>query len=63
MREHITTALDVLGLLLVAAGLAFYLWPYLGGAALAVSGALILIGSALAVPVVRRRHAGDEAAR
>lgn len=56
MRDLITTALDVLGLLLVAAGLAFYLWPQLGGAALAVSGALILVGSMLSDrPFTRRR--------
>lgn len=61
MRELLTTALDIIGLLLVAAGLAFFLWPEIGGAALACSGALIMAGSALSdrpVRVPRRvRHA------
>lgn len=48
-RETLTTALDVIGLLLVAVGLAFFLWPFIGGAALACSGGLVLVGSALAV--------------
>ena len=48
-RETVTTALDVVGLLLVAAGLAFFLWPIIGGAALACAGGLLLVGSALAV--------------
>lgn len=46
MREAVTTALDVLGLLLVAAGLALFLWPIMGGAALAWSGVLIMAASA-----------------
>lgn len=53
MREWMTTALDVLGLLLVAVGLAFFLWPHIGGSALAVSGGLILAGSALADRPIR----------
>lgn len=42
MREVITTALDVLGLLLVAAGLAAFLWVWIGAIALAPAGVLIL---------------------
>lgn len=66
MRDAMTTALDVLGLLLVAAGLAFFLWPHLGGAALAISGALILAGSAMADRPMRtpsRRRVAREARR
>lgn len=45
MRELITTLLDVLGLLLVAAGLGFAMSPMLGWSALGVSGAVVLTGS------------------
>lgn len=48
MRDPITTALDVLGLLLVAAGVVFFLWPSMGGGSLAVGGGLILLASVLA---------------
>lgn len=48
MRDIITTGLDVLGLLLVAAGVVFFLWPYVGGGALAIAGGLIITASALA---------------
>lgn len=60
-RDQITTALDVLGLLLVAAGLAFWLWPRIGGSALAAAGGLVLVVSA-AVEVLagqRERRRGD----
>lgn len=62
-REVLTTALDVVGLILVAVGLAFFLWPYIGGAALICSGGLILVGSALAVdrPAPRRFRRAREA--
>lgn len=42
MRDVMTTALDVLGVLLVAAGLAAFLWVWIGAAALAPAGFLIL---------------------
>ena len=45
MREAMTTALDVLGLLLVAAGLAAFLWVWMGAASLAPAGFLILAAS------------------
>lgn len=45
MRDAMTTALDVLGLLLVAAGLAAFLWVWMGAAALAPAGFLILAAS------------------
>lgn len=65
MHEAMTTVLDVLGLLLVAVGLTFFLWPMIGGAALAASGGLILIGSALSDrPLrIRRSRAAREASR
>lgn len=47
MREVVTTALDVLGLLLVAAGLTAFLWQWIGLAALAAGGLLILAASFL----------------
>jgi drug/metabolite transporter (DMT)-like permease len=67
MRETITTALDVLGLLLVTAGLVFFLWPQIGGGSLAIGGAVILFASALSdrpAPGRRRRnHTAPEAGR
>lgn len=42
MREAMTTALDALGLLLIAAGLAAFLWQWIGPVALGPAGALIL---------------------
>lgn len=43
----VTTALDVLGLLLLAAGASAALWALVGPAALALAGAVVLLGSAL----------------
>jgi len=48
MREVLTSALDALGLLLVAAGLAALVFPWAGWAALAVAGVVVLTGSAVA---------------
>lgn len=45
MRELVTTALDVLGLLLVAAGAGFAAAWAVGPAGLAVSGGVVLAGS------------------
>jgi hypothetical protein len=47
MRDLLTTALDVLGLLLLAAGIAALVYPFVGWAALAVAGVVVLSGSAL----------------
>ncbi|WP_381797280.1 hypothetical protein [Streptomyces niveus] len=55
MREQITTALDALGLLLVAAGAGAAAGMVIGWAGLAVSGAVVLAGSVLAA-----RTAGSE---
>lgn len=45
MRELVTTLLDVLGLLLVAAGAAAALLPLVGWAGLAAAGVVVLAGS------------------
>lgn len=48
MRDVVTTALDVVGLLAVAGGVFFALAPLWGGAALAPAGVVVLGGSAFA---------------
>ncbi|MFB7473990.1 hypothetical protein [Kitasatospora sp. NPDC056184] len=48
MRTIVTTLLDVLGLLLLAAGAAAAAWLLVGWACLAVAGAVVLAGSWLA---------------
>lgn len=45
MSDAVTTLLDAIGLLLVAAGVTFGLWEYIGGWAPAVGGAVVLAGS------------------
>lgn len=45
MRERVTTLLDALGLLLVAGGAGGGMYPLIGWAAPAVSGAIVLGGS------------------
>lgn len=55
MRELMTTALDVTGLLLVAAGVGAGAYLVVGWAALAVSGGVVLLGSALAARPPRRK--------
>ena len=55
MRERMTTALDTAGLLLVAAGAGAGVYQWLGWAALAVSGGVVLAGSALADRAPRRK--------
>jgi hypothetical protein len=53
-----TTALDTAGLLLVAAGAGAGVYQWLGWAALAVSGGVVLAGSALADRAPRRKGGG-----
>ena len=48
MREVVTTLLDVLGLLLVAAGVAAAMRPVIGWASLLAAGVVILAGSQIA---------------
>jgi hypothetical protein len=55
LRELVTSLLDVLGLLLLAAGAVFAAWPFVGGAALAGGGLLVLVGSWWAARPPRRR--------
>lgn len=45
MRELVTTLLDILGLLLVAAGATGGAWRLIGPAALAIGGVVVLAGS------------------
>ncbi|MFJ3170629.1 hypothetical protein ACIPJK_07565 [Streptomyces roseus] len=45
MRSVVTTLLDTLGLLLIAAGVAWGLAPWIGGFAAAVAGVVVLAGS------------------
>lgn len=56
MRELMTTLLDVLGLLLVAAGVTAALFLVMGWAALAPAGGVVLAGSWWAA---RQAHPGD----
>lgn len=46
MRELVLTVLDVLGLLLVAAGVAALCWPLVGWVSLGAGGVVVLAGSA-----------------
>jgi hypothetical protein len=48
VREIVTLALDVLGLLLFAAGVLAALYPWIGFTGLAASGLIVLGGSLLA---------------
>ena len=48
MRDILTTTLDALGLLLVAAGLAAFTFQWIGWACLAVAGVVVLGGSLFA---------------
>lgn len=48
MREHLTTALDALGLVLIAAGVAGGLYRWIGLWALTAAGVIILGGSLFA---------------
>lgn len=50
----VTTLLDVLGLLLIAAGAAAALWVLIGPAALALAGVVVILGSALAQRAAKR---------
>ncbi|MFJ8844340.1 hypothetical protein ACIRFF_15710 [Streptomyces cyaneofuscatus] len=49
MREQMTSWLDMLGLVLIAAGAAAGLHPLIGWASLAAAGIIVLAGSAYAV--------------
>jgi len=45
VQEHVTTALDTLGILLIAAAPLLALWPVMGGWATGPAGAAVLAGS------------------
>ena len=55
MREVVTTLLDVLGLLLVAAGVAAAMRPVIGWASLLAAGVVVLAGSQIAARQDRPR--------
>lgn len=59
MREVLTTALDALGLLLVAAGLAALTYQWIGWACLAVAGVIVLGGSLFAAGQSVPKKRGD----
>ncbi|MFC6017223.1 hypothetical protein ACFP2T_13525 [Plantactinospora solaniradicis] len=59
MRDLVTTILDVLGLLLLAAGLAAAAYLLIGWACLVVAGAVVLGGSQLAAYLTRTRRAAS----
>ncbi|MFJ8842948.1 hypothetical protein ACIRFF_08600 [Streptomyces cyaneofuscatus] len=63
MREQMTTWLDMLGLVLIAAGAAAGLHPLIGWASLAAGGAVVLAGSAYAArqATAVRKSGGGEA--
>jgi hypothetical protein len=48
VRDVVTTLLDALGLLLVAAGVAGGLWFFVGAWALVAAGVVVLVGSQVA---------------
>lgn len=54
-RERITDALDVLGLLALAVGVAGGLWPVISWPAIAAGGVVILAGSVVASLTARPR--------
>jgi hypothetical protein len=58
MRAILTTLLDALALLLIAAGLAALTYRWIGLGCLTVAGVVILLGSALAVRPARPKR-GD----
>lgn len=62
MRDLLTTVLDAVGLLLVAAGLAALAYRWVGWTALAVAGVVVLVGSGFAHWQARpapRKRAGE----
>lgn len=59
MRTVVTTILDVIGLLLLAAGFAAAVFPLVGWVALGVAGGVVLIGSWLADREARAKDKGE----
>jgi len=57
MREFVTTLLDTLGLLAVAAGITGGAWAWVGPWALSVGGVVVLSGSWLAAWLAARGDA------
>lgn len=61
MKPSVTTALDVLGLLLIAAGVAWTIWPRVGPFALVFAGAIIMVASAVSTALRSRPGRNEEA--
>lgn len=59
MRDTLTTALDALGLLLVAAGLAALTYQWIGWSCLAVAGVIVLAGSMFAAGQAQPKKRGE----
>lgn len=63
MHQLVTTALDVIGLLVLAAGIVALLLPWIGWSALAAGGLVVLAGSQLAArlatPTPKRQQGGE----
>jgi hypothetical protein len=56
VSDVVTTLLDAIGLLLLAAGAAAAVWPWVGATGLGLAGVVVLAGSALSARLQR----GDE---
>lgn len=54
MQERVTTALDALGLVLIAAGVSGGAYPFIGWWSLCASGVVVLCGSGWAAWQARR---------
>lgn len=59
MRDTLTTALDALGLLLVAAGLGALTYRWIGWSCLAVAGVIVLAGSMFAAGQAQPKKRGE----
>jgi len=54
VRDFVTTILDATGLLLIASGVTFGAWEFVGAWALSIGGAVVLAGSWLAGSLAAR---------
>jgi len=61
VREFVTTLLDTLGLLLIAAGMVGGAWAYIGASALCIGGVVLLAGAWLASHIQEAAAQGDDA--
>lgn len=61
MQDKVTTLLDALGLLLIAAGVGAGLYPFLEWWAVSIAGLIVLLGSGAAAWQARRPRKGSTA--